>query len=162
MPLIDDLEMPLEEDERTRRAFLGLLGGAAMSLAGVGTGVTAVRYMWPEVLFEEETRFRIGKPDQIPVGTLVAMPEQKVYVMHAREGFFAMSAVCTHLGCLTRYEQDNDRILCPCHGSRFATDGSVAAGPAPKPLHRLELALEDGVLVVDASKVADPGSILKL
>jgi menaquinol-cytochrome c reductase iron-sulfur subunit len=161
MPLIDDLAAPLDDEERTRRAFLGLLGGAAMSAACLGTGITAVRYLWPEVLFEEETRFPVGRPEEIPVGTLLALPRQKLYVARGANGFFAMTAVCTHLGCLTRYEPENARILCPCHGSRFTTEGHVAAGPAPKPLPRLELRLENGILIVDAAKPVAPDFVLK-
>jgi len=131
-------------------------------LAGLGTGITAVRYMWPEVLFEEESRYRIGKPDEIPVGTLVTLPEQKIYVVHEAQGFFAMTATCTHLGCLTQYEKENNRIFCPCHGSRFSTAGEVTAGPAPKALPRLLLTLEQGVLVVDANKTVEPEVILKV
>ncbi len=162
MPLIDDLKIPLEDAEHSRREFLSLLGGGAIGVASLGTAVTAVRFLWPEVLFEEETRFRIGKPDEVPVGTLLALPEQRVYVFHAADGFFAMTAVCTHLGCLTRFEKENNRIFCPCHGSRFSTSGEVTDGPAPKPLPRLQLTIEAGLLVVDSAKVVEQDVILKV
>lgn len=164
MALIDDLRTPLPEGEaaHTRRVFLQAVGAGALALANVGTAVTAVRYLWPEVLFEPETRFRIGRPDDIAVGTLTVLPQQKVYVMHAASGFIAMSAVCTHLGCLTQYERENNRILCPCHGSQFAPDGSVRQGPAPRPLPRLALSVERGLLVVDTSKVVAPETVLKV
>ena len=162
MPLVDDLKMPMAEGEETRREFLALLATGTMGVAALGTAITAVRYMWPEVLFEEERRFRLGRPEDIGVGTLVALPQQKVYVMHAAEGFFAMSATCTHLGCLTQYEKENNRIFCPCHGSRFDTSGKVTDGPAPKPLPRLELIVENGLLVVDVSKKVAPDALLKV
>lgn len=162
MPLVDDLKMPMGEGEETRREFLALLATGAMGVAALGTAITAVRYMWPEVLFEEERRFRIGRPEEISVGTLVALPQQKVYIMHAAEGFFAMSATCTHLGCLTQYEKENNRIFCPCHGSRFDVTGKVTDGPAPKPLPRLELVVESGLLVVDVSKKVAPDAFLKV
>ena len=162
MPLLDDLRMPLDEHDETRREFLALVGAAAMGLAALGTTVTAVRFMWPEVLFEEERRFKIGKPEEIPVGTLVALPQQKVYVVHAPDGFFAMSAVCTHLGCLTQYERENNRIFCPCHGSKFSAEGAVTDGPAPRPLPRLLLTLEQGALVVDVSKRVEHDVVLKI
>ena len=162
MSLIDDLKIPTDDEEHTRRAFLSALGLGAMALASFGTGITAIRYLWPEVLFEEETRYRIGKPEEIPAGTLVALPEQKIYVAHIAEGFFAMTAVCTHLGCLTRFEKEENRIFCPCHGSRFSTEGHVVGGPAPRPLPRLQLTVEQGVLVVDSSKRVEPDAILKV
>lgn len=162
MPLVDDLKMPMSEDEESRREFLALLGTGAMGVAALGTAITAVRFMWPEVLFEEERRFRIGRPEEISIGTLVALPQQKVYIMHAADGFFAMSATCTHLGCLTQFEKENNRIFCPCHGSRFDTTGKVTDGPAPKPLPRLELVVENGLLVVDVSKKVEPDTLLKV
>jgi cytochrome b6-f complex iron-sulfur subunit len=162
MPLIDDLKMPLDDRERSRRAFLGMVGGTAMALAGLGTTVTAVRFLWPEVLFEEDSRYRIGRPEEIPIGMLLALPDQKLFVVRDARGFYALSAVCTHLGCLTRYEADQQRIFCPCHGSRFGTDGEVTVGPAVKPLPRLLLTLDRGEIVVDVSKVVDRDAVLSV
>jgi len=64
----------------------------------------------------------------------------------------AFSARCTHLGCrLDRAE--GDEIVCPCHGSRFHLDGSVAAGPAIRPLEPLahETDPDTGDLIVHAT-----------
>lgn len=46
----------------------------------------------------------------------------------------AVSAVCTHQGCLMDYDSHNDTLVCPCHGSEFATDGNVLRGPARRRL----------------------------
>ena len=162
MPLIDDLKLPMTERDEQRREFLAVLGAGALALAGLGTTVTAVRFLWPEVLFEQETRFAVGRPDEIAQGTLLVLPEQRVYVVHDAVGFFALSATCTHLGCMTRYEKENNRIFCPCHGSQFSVDGAVTGGPAPRPLPRLDLALESGALVVDVAKPAAPDAVLKV
>jgi cytochrome b6-f complex iron-sulfur subunit len=162
VPLVDDLKMPLSDEERARRTFLGLLTGTAFATAVAGTGVTAVRFLWPEVLFEQETRFRLGKPDTIPAGTVLVLPEQKAYVVHSDAGLIALSATCTHLGCLTQYERDNNRIFCPCHGSRYDVGGHVTNGPAPKPLPRLSLTVEDGFLVIDTAQVVPPDAVLKV
>ena len=68
------------------------------------------------------------------------------------EGFFALSAICTHLGCLTAYKPDLGIIACPCHGSKFNKDGVKIAGPAPRPLPWLRMWLsDDGNLMVDRS-----------
>lgn len=162
MPLVDDLQMPLNDDERGRRSLLGMLTGGALAAAIGGTGVTAVRFLWPEVLFEQETRFTLGRPEAIPQGTVLVLPEQKAYVVHGEAGLFAVSATCTHLGCLTRYEKENNRIFCPCHGSRYDTAGNVTNGPAPRPLPRFALTLENGVLVIDVGQVVAADAVVKV
>jgi cytochrome b6-f complex iron-sulfur subunit len=162
MPLIDDLKEPLSDRDEGRRAFMALLGASAIGVAGLGTTVTAVRYLWPEVLFEEETRFAVGRPEEIAPGTVLVLPEQRVFVVRDQAGFYALSATCTHLGCMTRYEKENNRIFCPCHGSQFATDGRVTAGPAPRALPRLTLVVEDGSLVVDVAKPAAADAVLEV
>ena len=162
MPLIDDLKAPTTDRDDGRRAFLALVGVSAMGVAGLGTSVTAVRYLWPEVLFEEDTRFSVGRPEEIAPGTVLVLPEHKVFIVRDDVGFYALSSTCTHLGCMTRYEKDNSRIFCPCHGSQFAPDGRVVGGPAPRPLPRLELAVEDGRLVVDVARPAAPDAVLKV
>ncbi|HWR83913.1 MAG TPA: ubiquinol-cytochrome c reductase iron-sulfur subunit [Candidatus Deferrimicrobium sp.] len=161
MALLDDIGVPLDESELNRRRFMKVLGSGALMAAAAGTAVTAVDYLSPNVLYEEETRFRIRRPEEIGVGTVIALPKQKVYVVHKPEGFIAFSTVCTHLGCMTRYEPENNRIFCPCHGSQYTTEGIVTAGPAPKALPRLELTLEKGFLVVDTRKQVSPDFILR-
>jgi Rieske Fe-S protein len=149
MSLIDDLKAATPEGELDRREALGKITGVVLSVAGLGTVFTTVKYMQPNVLFEPPTRFGVGRPEQIPVGTIVVLPEQRLFVAHAAEGFFAMSAVCTHLGCMTQYMPEQRAIFCPCHGSRFDRSGSVTGGPAPKPLDRFHLSITDGELIVD-------------
>ena len=48
----------------------------------------------------------------------------------------ALSARCTHMGCLVAYNEAEQTWECPCHGSRFAPDGTVLQGPATEPLPR--------------------------
>jgi Rieske Fe-S protein len=162
MPLDDDLKLPLTEAEMHRRKFLGLLGAGALAVATVGTGITAIRFLEPNVLFEEDRRYVIGKPEEIPIGTVLVLSKQRIYLMRTTEGFFALSSVCTHLGCMTTYDPVHERLACPCHGSRFSLSGQVAEGPAPRPLPRLLLTVERGLLVVDAAQRIAPDAILKV
>jgi len=72
-------------------------------------------------------------------------------------GVFAISTVCTHLGCIVKREADG--FHCPCHGSRFNPDGTVARGPAPAPLKWLAVKrVSAGSYVVDEGTPVPPGT----
>ncbi|GAA2729453.1 FAD-dependent oxidoreductase [Streptomyces nogalater] len=73
-------------------------------------------------------------------GTLVRSGGERLAVHRDEEGaLHAVSARCTHLGCLVSFNRAERAWECPCHGSRFAVDGSVLQGPATKPLERREV-----------------------
>jgi menaquinol-cytochrome c reductase iron-sulfur subunit len=62
--------------------------------------------------------------------------------------FVAFSAYCTHTGCPVRWVAGAEMFMCPCHGGSFWRDGSVAAGPPPRPLERLQVRIRDGQVEV--------------
>jgi len=91
------------------------------------------------------------------------IPEQQVYILRSQQGLWALSAVCTHLGCITQWKPDANMIACPCHGSKFRRNGTKIEGPAPRPLPRLSLTLTaDGELQVDKSETVPENSVLKV
>jgi cytochrome b6-f complex iron-sulfur subunit len=72
------------------------------------------------------------------------------------EGIYAFLAKCTHLGCTPRWEVNDQRFKCPCHGSNFNIDGQVVAGPAPEPLKRCGISLgQDGQIVVNRALLSN-------
>jgi Rieske Fe-S protein len=77
----------------------------------------------------------LAKTADIPVGGGKIFKKEKVVVTQPKKGDFkAFSAICTHQGCTVGTVADGT-IDCPCHGSKYhIADGSVAGGPAPKPL----------------------------
>ncbi len=151
------------EESISRRYFLELVGAGAIGISAIGALVLTGNYLSPNVVKEPPTRFKIGTPEQYPPGSVTLDKEQKVFIVRAREGnFYALSAVCTHLGCITNWKQEEDVIACPCHGSRFAKDGRKVAGPAPRSLPRYAMTLEEGQLVVDKSIVVGDDVILKV
>jgi cytochrome b6-f complex iron-sulfur subunit len=141
----------------SRRDFLGLaaLGTAIASALGVLAGV--FRIFKPDVHFEESKRFKIGKPEQFPVGTVKKFDDKRVFIFSDEDGFYAITAVCQHLGCIV-YKTEWG-FQCPCHGSKYDQIGNVIAGPAPRalPWYRIDQ-LVDGSLVVDMSREVPKGT----
>ena len=60
----------------------------------------------------------------------------------------ALSAVCTHAGCIVDYNASASRVDCNCHGSEFGTDGHVIRGPANRPLRRYTASLANQTITV--------------
>jgi menaquinol-cytochrome c reductase iron-sulfur subunit len=69
------------------------------------------------------------------------------------EAFTAFSVHCTHLGCPVRWMAQAGLFLCPCHGGVYYQDGSVAAGPPPKPLIHYEVRIVNGVVQIKAAPI---------
>lgn len=146
-----------------RRDFLTQIGLGACAAATLGSGAVTLDYLKPKVLFEPPTVFRAGTPIDYPEGTVRFNREQKTYVVGTAGGIYALSAVCTHLGCITRFVSDENVIACPCHGSRFDLEGNVISGPAPRPLPWLQVnADSQGNLIVDTSVSISHGKVLKV
>ncbi len=145
-----------------RRNFLNTIAGAAITIAATGAAVVSLDYLSPNVLFEPPTSFRIGHPDDYPMDSVTLIAEQQVYVVRVAAGFRALSAICTHLGCITQWSPDLELIACPCHGSRFKKDGTVDQGPAPRPLDNFAMRLmPDGTLMIDKLEIVPQTQILK-
>ncbi|MDP1901532.1 MAG: Rieske (2Fe-2S) protein [Rubrivivax sp.] len=97
--------------------------------------------LWPLVAMLERMRARrqpstFALPADLPYGLSVSGPA----IVHraSDEALQVFAARCTHLGC--RLDRVTDGVvICPCHGSRFAEDGRVLAGPATQPLQRLRV-----------------------
>jgi Rieske Fe-S protein len=94
--------------------------------------------------------FAVGKVSAVPVGGGVIYPSHGVVVTQPTAGAFkCFSSSCTHQGCTVNKVADG-LIQCPCHGAKFSIDdGSVKAGPAPRPLTVEEFTIKDGVVVLD-------------
>ena len=146
-----------------RRDFFNEIAGCALAIAGLGGAAITVEYSSPNVLFEPPTTFRAGSPDDYPVNSVTFIQDQQVYIVRTEKGLWAMSAVCTHLGCITQWKPESNQTACPCHGSKFQREGNVQAGPAPRPLPRFSVRLAaDGALMVDKLETVKETEILKV
>ena len=133
-----------------------------------GTGMT-VRFLFPNDTFEPPSRFKVGFPDEFGLGVSIKYKDRAVWIVRDPGGFFALSTVCTHLGCTPNWL--GEKFKCPCHGSGFFITGINFEGPAPRPLERHKIGLApDGQIEIDKSKKYqqekgqwdDPDSYLKL
>ena len=156
-----------DEDEFTRRGFVGFFFGSFMATGFTTLALTHLlwllglaRYLFPNILTEPPSKFRVGKKEGFSPG----MVENKfkaqygVWIVNAEyEGeqqIFALRTVCTHLGCTPNWLEAEQKFKCPCHGSGFYKDGVNFEGPAPRPLERYAIRVtEDGQLEVDKSKL---------
>jgi cytochrome b6-f complex iron-sulfur subunit len=153
---------PIARQAVSRRRFCQATGLVACGLATGGAGVVLADFLRPRVLFEPPTAFTAGLPESIGVGSVIEDTTHRVFVIRLADGFRALSSVCTHLGCITRYQPDKNLIACPCHGSRFSLDGEVEGGPAPRPLRWLQMSLSDkGELNVDTAVDVPAGTVYK-
>jgi cytochrome b6-f complex iron-sulfur subunit len=151
------------QGEVNRRDFLNEITFAALGIAAVGSAVVTYRYLSPNVLFEPPTKFRAGSPDLYPLNSVTFLIDQQVYIVRTSQGFYAVSSVCTHLGCITAWHPEDDLIECPCHGSKFRPNGAKVAGPAPRPLpHFLVTLTLDGELQVDKLETVKINQALKV
>jgi cytochrome b6-f complex iron-sulfur subunit len=135
-------------------AFLTWFGIAwvAMSAALVGMLLGTVRFLFPNVLSEPPSKFKVGTPDSFEDGKVVErFKDQGAWIVRYEGKIYALSTTCTHLGCTPNWLEREGKFKCPCHGSGFKITGVNFEGPAPRPLERWAIKVEDGQIVVDKS-----------
>ena len=118
--------------------------------------VGALRLPRAAVLDSPSKKVRLSLPEALAAGTAFVPPGRSMAIFKDAGGVFAISTVCTHLGCIVKPTAQG--FECPCHGSRFALDGSVTRGPAPQPLRWLKVSTSDGQWIVDEAAIVRPGT----
>ena len=91
-----------------------------------------------------------GAADGFKPATVTPIPNGSFFLSRLDDGgFLALSHTCTHLGCSIRWDAEQNRFQCPCHGSSFSLTGEVLTSPAPRPLDYYPVRIEDGIVKVD-------------
>lgn len=137
-------------EEESRRLFLmTCIGGVAVVTAGA-VAYPVISYLAPRHGKDDTGTVAIPEGQVPPGGAKFFQYHGKAAVaVRKKDGSLAvLSAVCTHLGCVIQWQNQQDEFLCPCHGGRFATDGHVLGGPPPKPLEQLKFTVANGVITV--------------
>jgi cytochrome b6-f complex iron-sulfur subunit len=146
---------------KDRRNFLIAMFGSwfaiawlAMSASILGMLLGTIRFLFPNVLSEPPSKFKVGDKTQFEEGKVnERFKDQGTWIVRYQGVIYALSTTCTHLGCTPNWLEAEQKFKCPCHGSGFKISGVNFEGPAPRPLERWALAVgDDGQLVVDKSK----------
>lgn len=133
-----------------KRKFLGFcLGGAAAVFAGAA-GWSVFRYLAPRK--DATTAIKVTIPEQelLPGNAkFFAYAGSPAVLVKTKNGtLVALSAVCTHLGCIVQWGEEVQEFLCPCHAGRFTPEGNVISGPPPRPLAKLPVTVANGIITI--------------
>lgn len=155
-----------KKDGEDRRSFLQIATGSALAVGFSALSVTGglftlglARFMFPNVLAEPPSSFKVGSKEGFPAGKVETkfVAQYGVWVVNGeyegQQQIYALQTVCTHLGCTPSWLEAEQKFKCPCHGSGFYKDGINFEGPAPRPLERYAIRIaDDGQLEVDKSR----------
>lgn len=147
-------DLSIRSDDQTRRFFLyySLLGSFITLMAGITYSI--LRYLYPS----KRKEFKLQKDIlTVPLNNLEPGSSQilrfrgkPIIIVHTGNNeVFALSAVCTHLGCIVKWHSDKKQLICPCHAAKFDLFGNVLAGPAPKPLPSYSAKIKENKIIVE-------------
>ena len=154
----------MKQGDRTRRSFLEKLTACIGGIIGFAAGIPLIGFAiapafkkgeskWVDLGLTERlkgSRFqKVNYTFTAKDGWVKATKKRSVYVTDVGNGQWnVFSRTCSHLGCLVRWDEQRGEFLCPCHGAVFDENGKVIAGPPPRPLQKLDVNVEAGVLYV--------------
>lgn len=137
-----------------RREFIaGAMAATGVVLAG-GTGLYSMgRYLIPPKQPERTRQVLVTTTEKVAPGKTFGFKDlndrEAMLVNLGDNRFKAFSAVCTHLGCLVKWDPAKQRFICPCHQGIFDANGNVVDGPPPQPLEEFPVEIrEDKFLYV--------------
>ncbi|MSP11536.1 MAG: hypothetical protein EXR62_01130 [Chloroflexi bacterium] len=140
-----------QKEGLSRREFLNIAWLASLGIFFVELGAIGFFFAMP--------RFKAGQfGGDFPIGTVADLPgpndpprdvpDGKFWLSNTGNGVMALYKVCTHLGCLFNWSTQENKFICPCHGSQFQKNGTYIQGPAGRSLDRFIVKIEDGGKVV--------------
>ncbi|MGZ8428858.1 MAG: QcrA and Rieske domain-containing protein [Candidatus Deferrimicrobiaceae bacterium] len=134
-----------------RRSFLSLALGTVAAVFSASLLYPLFQFLWPPAA-KTGGEGSVGIPlEDMLVGQSRVVPLRGEPVLLIREAnqVVALSAVCTHLGCIVKYK-GGGVILCPCHAASFDLNGNVIGGPAPRPLTYYRVRIVGGRIVIES------------
>jgi cytochrome b6-f complex iron-sulfur subunit len=153
-------EPGINRRELLNLAWLASLGFIFVSIGGVGFLFAMPRF--------KEGEFggviTLGSSSDLPTAGSppINFPGVKFWLSHTDEGVKAIYKVCTHLGCLYNWSDQEEAFLCPCHGSEFDADGSYIQGPAPRDLDAFPIQVVDAQTQEVISETPENGAPVEI
>jgi cytochrome b6-f complex iron-sulfur subunit len=142
-----EMALPQAEAKKvSRREFLNFAW--LVSLGFLTIDMAGLTYLFSMPRFKEGEFggvVTLGKVSELPDidSGPENFPKVKFWLSHTENGTFALYKVCTHLGCLYNWKDQDDKFVCPCHGSQFQKNGEYIQGPAPRSLDRFVMQAVD-------------------
>ncbi len=143
--------MKQNEEKQSRREFIKGLGIVSAVVVAMGTFVyNSFSYLLPDRKKKTYHKYLVAKEDEISVGKAkeINLGGKPVFVVRLEEGYKVFSGVCTHLGCIVRWEGNKSRFYCPCHQGIFNKQGEVTGGPPPRPLDEYQVELDNNLVFI--------------
>jgi Rieske Fe-S protein len=146
-----------------RRTFVKA-GIGGLFVAGSAGLYGSLQSLEAIVSYEPARILEIGAPQDF-VNISMAdfqVADRKVSVVKGDNGLYALIRNCTHMGCIPNYSEQDGQYLCPCHGSIFTREGDVVRGPAPEPLYRASLTVNNRGAVQINTAIAENNPLARL
>lgn len=115
-------------EKKTRRTFLFVLNATLVALFVIVWNKLTFKHL--ELSGNKKTVFPYNKNRKVSF-------HDNYIIVNENEGLVVLSARCTHLGCQIN-KLENDRLICPCHGSQYNLNGTAIKGPAYKSLEKIQ------------------------
>jgi cytochrome b6-f complex iron-sulfur subunit len=133
-----------------RRKFLFTMLGGLGALIAAAAAWPVFRFLSPIEKGGSGDKVIVARSD-VPQGKAHFFQyhgKPAVVLQPAPGDFVALSAVCTHLGCVIAWKEQAAEFECPCHGGRFSPEGQVLGGPPPAPLESFVVELDGDQLKI--------------
>lgn len=143
--------MAQTEEKQSRREFLTGLGIVGAVIIAIGVFFKNIlQYLFPKVKEKSYHKYLIGKKSELGVGKAkeIKISQKPVFVVNLGNEYKVFSGVCTHLGCMVRWEEQKQRFYCPCHQGIYSKTGEVVGGPPPRPLDEFEVEVDNKLIYI--------------
>ena len=158
------------ESDLNRRKFMEIgiysisgtiaaISGVALTRFAIGPSFKKKKAKWIEIDLENNPDNsggfeRVVLEYETKDGWLTKNARTLAYVKRIKEDeVIAVSAGCTHLGCIVTWDEENKIFKCPCHDGKYDAEGKVISGPPPAPLQRHKTKIEDGRILLSTVTV---------